>query len=243
MSFAYLCYLRCCEIEEGEKPSLKILISEEHRLVTLSFLWVMLTMGSGSAYFGLMGMAFYFVNKKNVLLLCMMIAIVMVALPYIENKQVKRVSKMTSALVTGETSRIVEADGSGASRIVPLLNTFTQLDLTKSETWFGHGTLSESDSYNQAWKNLVAATYYVIPTVRQYGLIGWIFSILLVFQCSIRRLISVETLLWFTLGMATLGNVYFHWGIIMMMTGVKYYQQFADDIYNELQENTESSDL
>lgn len=242
MTFAYLSYLRCCQVEIGEKLLFKDLVRGEHRWVTLSFLWVMLTMGSGSAYFGLMGLAFYFVNKKNAFWLGMMIVVVMTALPYVENEQVKRVSKITSALTTGDTYRIVKADGSGASRIVPLLNTFTQLDLTKMETWFGHGTLSQSDSYNKAWKDLTSATYYVIPIVRQYGLIGWFISLLLVFQCCIRRVVSVETLLWFTLGMATLGNVYFHWGIIMMMAGVKYYQQFADDIYNERQKEIDCTE-
>lgn len=224
MTFAYLSYLRCCQIENGEKLSFKELISREHRWVTFGFLWVMLTMGSGSAYFGLMGLAVYFINKKSFVWLSMIIVVLVAALPYIKNEQSERATKITSALVTGDTKLIVKADGSGASRIVPLLNTFTQLDLTKNETWFGHGTLMESDRYNEAWKNLASATYYVIPTVRQYGLIGWIISILLVFQCCIRRLLSVETLLWFTLGMATLGNVYFHWGIIMMMAGVSYFQ-------------------
>lgn len=226
MAFAYLGYLRCCQIETGEKPSFKNLISEEHRWVTLGFLWVMLTMGSGSAYFGLMGLAVYFVNKKNAVWLGMLIVAVMFALPYLENEQLTRVVRITDTFSKGDINAvaIARADHSGASRLVPLLNTFTNLDLTQMETWFGHGTNSISGSYNDLWKNYAKATDLVLPTVRQYGLIGWIISILLVFQCCIRRFLSVETLLWFTLGMATLGNVYFHWGIVMMMAGVSYFQ-------------------
>lgn len=229
MTFAYLCYLRCTQIEYGFKPTLKELFDKENRMVTFAFLWVMLTMGSGSAYFGLIGLSVYFITKKNVIWIVGLSAIVFVALPYIDNEQLDRATKVSSALVTGDKTQIVKADGSGASRIIPLLNTFTQSDLSKLKTWFGHGTLSKKDTYNDAWKNLADANYFVIPTVRQYGLVGWLCSILLVYVCCIRRFFSVETLLWFTLGMATLGNVYFHWGILLMMAGVRYFEAVSEN--------------
>ena len=224
MTFAYLCYLRCCQIEDGEKPSLKSVFYGDNRLVTIGFLWVMLTMGSGSAYFGLIGIMFYFSNKTNLAIICVFAVSLIAILPNIENEQVKRDIKVSGALMTGDRAMIVKSDGSAASRIVPLINTFTKSDLTNPKTWFGHGTFTKDDAYYQSWKNLVNANYYVIPIVRQYGLIGLLCSILLVYICCIRSLFSIETLLWFTLGMATLGNVYFHWGIILMMAGVKYFE-------------------
>lgn len=226
LSFAFLCYLRCCQIEIGSKPILKDLFNRDNRYVTLGFLWVMLTMGSGSAYFGLAGLMFYFLDKRNIIIVISLILIIGVAMPYIENEQAQRALKISKALVTGDRKLIVKSDGSGASRIIPLLNTFTKSDLTQMSTWFGHGTLSKNDSYKNAWRDLDDADYFVIPTVRQYGFIGWIFSLILVYGCCIRRFFSIETFLWFTLGMATLGNVYFHWGIVLMMTGIKYYETF-----------------
>ncbi|WP_294177404.1 hypothetical protein [uncultured Coprobacter sp.] len=226
LSFAFLCYLRCCQIEFGSKPTLIDLFNRDNRYVTLGFLWVMLTMGSGSAYFGLAGLMFYFLDKRNIIIVISLILIIGVAMPYIENEQAQRALKISRALVTGDRKLIVKSDGSGASRIIPLLNTFTKPDLTQMSTWFGHGTLSKNDSYKNAWRDLDDADYLVIPTVRQYGFIGWIFSLILVYGCCIRRFFSIETFLWFTLGMATLGNVYFHWGIMLMMTGIKYYETF-----------------
>ena len=224
LSFAFLCYLRCCQIEFGSKPTFKELFNHDNRYVTLGFLWVMLTMGSGSAYFGLLGLMLYFIDKKSLILAISLILLAVIAVPYIKNEQAQRVVRISKALVTGDRKLIVESDGSGASRIIPLLNTFTKSDLTKASTWFGHGTLAKDSSYQNAWKHLADADYFIIPIVRQYGFIGWIFSLILVYMCCIRRFLSLETLLWFTLGMATLGNIYFHWGIILMMTGIRYYE-------------------
>ena len=229
MTFAFLCYLRCSQIEYGEKITIKSLFDSENRNVTFAFFWVMLTMGSGTAYFGLIGLAPYFINKKNIICVVGILILLIVAIPHIENEQLERASKVSSALMTGDNAEIVKADLSGATRIVPLINTFTKSDLTKIKTWFGYGTLSKNDAYNDAWKQLSDANYFVLQIVRQYGLIGWLCSILLLYICCIRRFFSVETLLWFTLGMATLGNVYFQWGIILMMAGVRYFETQALD--------------
>lgn len=232
LSFAFLCYLRCCQIELGEKLTFRDLFDQENRYVTWGFLWVMLTMGSGSAYFGLLIVIFYFFNRRNFFIAFSFFLISIIVLPNIENEQTQRVTKISKALITGDRNLIVKSDGSGASRIIPLLNTFTKSDLTQTNTWLGHGTLAKDDSsYKNAWKHLADADYLVIPTVRQYGLIGWFLSLFLVYGCCIKRFFSIESLLWFTLGMATIGNVYFHWGIMLMMLGVRYYDTNKKSVY------------
>lgn len=40
----------------------------------------------------------------------------------------------------------------------------------------------------------------------------------------IRKIFSIETLLWLGLGMATLANVPINWGAMMMFTAVRYFQ-------------------
>lgn len=61
----YLAYLKCCAIEEGI-ISFKDIFKQKHLWVTLGFLWVMLTMGSGTAFIVLMVLSLYFVRKKTV---------------------------------------------------------------------------------------------------------------------------------------------------------------------------------
>ena len=230
LSFAYLCYMRSCELELKRKPRIKDLFSLKNKWVSIGFLWTMLTMGSGSAYLGLMALILYFVKWKNFILMATALITVFMTAPYIDNKQLSRATKTFEATLTGNTVMIAEADGSGATRIVPLVNTFTKLDLSDTKTWFGHGTLSNdpNSKYNMAWTNMGENDWFVLPTVRQYGLVAFIISIILIYTCCIKRFFSLETLLWFTLGMATLGNVYFHWGTVMMLTGVRYFQEQED---------------
>lgn len=227
LSFAYLSYMRCRELELQCKPTVRQLFSGRDRWVSISFLWSMLTMGSGTAYLGLMALALYFVKKKNLIIVLGALAILIAAAPHINNKQLNRATKTLEAVLTGDTGEIVKADMSGATRIVPLINTFTKLDLSDAKTWFGHGTFEKdpNSEYSMAWTNMAENDWFVLPTVRQYGLVAFIVSIIFIYACCIRKFWSLETLLWFTLGMATIGNVYFHWGTIMMMATVRYFQQ------------------
>lgn len=224
LTFAFLSYLRCMEIELNKKPIVKDLFTQENKWMSIGFLWVMLTMGSSSAILSLAVLVFYFVRGYNVIISSCCIALGFSLALLSGNEQLNRSTKIIDALVTADREQIVEADGSGASRIIPLMNTFTKLDLSTLHSWFGHGPLAQDDEFYQAWKDLANADYNILPMVYQYGLIGWFLSLAIVFSCCIRRFFSFETLLWFTLGMATLGNVYFHWGIMMMMAGVYYFQ-------------------
>lgn len=224
LTFAFLSYLRCLELELNKKPNVKDLFTRENKWMSIGFLWVMLTMGSSSAILGLIVLIFYFVRGNNIIIASCCIALVFSLALLSGNEQLNRSAKIIDALVTADREQIVEADGSGASRIIPLMNTFTKLDLSNPQSWFGHGSLAKNDEFYQAWKDLANADYNILPIVYQYGLIGWFLSFAIVFSCCIRHFFSFETLLWVTLGMASLGNVYYHWGIIMMMAVVYYFQ-------------------
>lgn len=225
LTFAYLCYMRCMELELDRKPTIKELFSDPNKWVSIGFLWTMLTMGSGTAYLGLMALMLYFIRGKNIVIVAAALVILFSIAPHLDNKQLNRATRTFEATLTGNTALIAKTDISGATRIVPLVNTFTKLDLSDFNTWFGHGTFSENDSFFKAWTNLGKNDFNVLPTVRQYGLIAFIVSIILIYTCCIKRVISLETLLWFTLGMATLGNVYFHWGTVMMLAAVRHFQE------------------
>jgi hypothetical protein len=229
LTVAYLCYLRCCELEEEIKFTIREAFNLEHRKVSIGYLWVMTTMGSASGYIGIFLISLYFVKSKLVVPAFGILLFAVISLaPLLENENLTRFSKIANATMTGDTGKIAKADGSGATRVVPLVNTFTKLDLRDSKTWFGHGTFKVNDSYHQAWKNMAKANYMVLPIVRQYGIIGWVLSIILVYTCCIRRFLSLETIVWFTLGLATLANVYLNWGIVMMMAGVKYFTELKE---------------
>ena len=58
----------------------------------------------------------------------------------------------------------------------------------------------------------------------QYGLIAFIISLVFIYSCVIRHFFSLETLLYLILLGFTLGNIYYAWGCLMIMTGVRYFQ-------------------
>ena len=62
----YYAYVKCQEYQRDEGPfTLSELFSGEHKWVTIRFLWMMLTMGSGTAFVCLIFFALYFVRKDN----------------------------------------------------------------------------------------------------------------------------------------------------------------------------------
>lgn len=224
LSFAYLCYLRCLELKNERKPGIKQLFAGEEKWINIGFIWVMTTMGSGTAFLGLGVLSLYFINRKNLFYTLPFVVLLFVIAQNSEIKQLSRTTKIVKATMTGNSSKIAETDISGATRIVPLLNTF-RMDFKQMNTWIGHGTLAKKNRFTNAWKNLGAHDDFVLGVVYQYGWIAFLIAIGLMFQCCIYRLLSLETLLWLTLGMATLSNVYTCWGTVMMMAGVRYFQE------------------
>ena len=62
----YYAYVKCHEYIRGEGPfNLRELFGKEHYKITLMFLWMMTTMGSGTAYVCLIVFTLYFVRWHN----------------------------------------------------------------------------------------------------------------------------------------------------------------------------------
>ena len=81
LTFTYLCYLRCLELQIGKKPIIKSLFSGPEKWVTLGFLWTMTTMGSSTAFMGLAGLSLYFVKGRNSLIILPTLALLIFILP------------------------------------------------------------------------------------------------------------------------------------------------------------------
>ena len=125
-----------------------------------------------------------------------------------------------------------EADGSGASRISPLLNSLNA-DFTKYETWFGHGI-------DYAIKNNLI--------IRQkgtlfddYGLIFYLISLALSFSCAY-RIWSLETIFMFAgVGGGCGSNIQYAWELMIVMTCVRFFYEnrYNPEIYEEEVEDEE----
>ena len=222
LAVVMLSYLRCLQIEnDGKRVSLKVLFNKENRVVTILFLYAMLTMGSGTAFVALGILCLYFITRRNLWYVVPLLIVFVVVSSYFEIKQLTRAVDSVQATMTGDKKQVLEADGSAAARIIPIINTFKETDLSNSETWFGKGTSRKQtvEEFNKSLKNSR------LPIVEQYGLIAALLSLILVYTCMIKKILSIETLMFAMLFSFTLSNVYYVWGCMMIFSSVRYFQK------------------
>ena len=215
LTFAMLGYLRCLEIKTGKKLTIQEWFDKEHRTVTYLFLWSMLMMGSGTAFIGVGILGLYFITKKTAIYIIPALVGLFIIGQSLELKQMDRVVTLAASATTGDAKEMQQADGSGASRLIPLVNAFTKTDLTELETWIGK-TSMEKDKY--WWMRTETKIY------DQYGLLAFLISLIFVYACVINHFFSLETLLFLGLLGLSITNIYYLWGCFMIMTGVRYFQ-------------------
>lgn len=221
MAVLALCYWRMHELEYGEKPTLKGLFSGELKWPMILFLWAMLTMGSGTAFISLGILMLYFLTKQTAAYVLPLMVVAYIAAGAMEITQFERANRFAQATLSGDVEQMQEADGSGASRFIPVVNTLTKTDLTKAKTWIGHGTAKIDSLW---WLK----TNQKIGVIEQYGIVGFIISMLFVYLCAIHRFFSIETLLFLILFGMSIGNIYYTWGCLMLMAGVNYFQKLNE---------------
>lgn len=212
-------YIRCLEVEKGAKISLTELFNKKNKWVSICFLWMIFMMGSGTGWIGFGILCIYFIHWRTFLYTIPILIGSFFILQYSGNKQFERAIITIQATMTGNIQTINEADGSSSTRVIPILNTFIYSDLTKTESWIGKGTLSEKESL-LSWMNYERK----IPVVEQYGFVGFFFSLLLIYTCAIKKFWSIETILFFILSLATLGNEYHIWSQMYIFTAIRYFQ-------------------
>ncbi len=217
-------WLRCLEIEYGVRNvSLGTLFSPENRGVTLAYLYLICFMGSGTGWIGFGILLLYFVRHKTLYYIVPAIGIVIAIGFYSDNEQFRRAFDSASATLTMNQKVIRNTDGSAAYRIVPLVNT-VKSDLNAKDTWVGKGTIMEG----QTEKNWFKIYDRKISTMEQYGLIAFLFSLILLYSCMIRRVLSLETVCFIVLLTCNVGNVYIVWSMLYVFTVVRYLQENPD---------------
>lgn len=216
LSFAMLSLIRMIELDYGHKLSVKEIFFES-KWPTLGFLWCMLSMGSGSAFIGLGILLCYFIRPQYYLSTILLLIVMYLAITNIDFVPLQRARDSFEAFLTFDNQVVSEADGSAAARIIPMVNTLTNLDLTSFQGWFGHGV--DYGLSKGLFSNIV-----MVGNIADYGFFSFLILQVIVYTSMIKKLFSIETLLWLGLGMATLANVPINWGAMMMFTAVRYFQ-------------------
>ena len=225
----YYAYIKCSEYKRGEGAfTLKELFSGEHKWVTIRFLWMMLTMGSGTAFVCLILLSLYFVRRHN---WYYVIPMLIIGYSLIQASGIEALDRATSTIEATSTldAQIVrETDGSASARIAPMLNSLNA-DFSRFDTWFGKGI-------DAGLKENANRTIF-----DDYGFIFYIIALILNFSCAY-NFWSLATIFMFAgVGGGAGGNIYYGWALMMVMTCVKYFHENKDnpDIYEEENNNGE----
>ena len=216
LTVAMLGYLRCEEISISRKLTLREIFDSKHRRVIALFFWAMLTMGSGTAFVGIAMLSLYFITRHTAIYVVPLLLGCFILGQSMELQQMKRVEILAKASMTGNTKKMQEEEGSGAVRIIPVLNLFTKTDLTKKETWIGQQSMKK----DKAWWLKTDKSI-----IDQYGLIAFLISMLLVYSCMIHRFFSIETLFFLFFMGFSINNIYYSWGCLMVMTTIGWLQK------------------
>lgn len=218
MLVCYYAYIKCHEYKRGSGPfSLRELFSKEHIFITIIFLWMMCTMGSGTAFVCLIGLAAYFVRWNNwYYIVPILLLMYFIVLPAIHVEQLDRATRITTAMTTLDQSQVEEADGSGASRISPLLNSLNA-DFTKKETWFGYGV-----DYGRRNNTFVKQTGTLFD---DYGVLFYLASVAMNLACGYRLKSLAFLFCLMGVGGGTGTNIHYAYGLMILMTCVRYFYE------------------
>lgn len=205
-------YMECISFRNGFKFRFRQLFEQEHKWVTYGFLWSMFTMGSGTAFIVLGVLSLYFINWRNALIIVPLLAGLVYVGSSMGIEQFDRAYNTTQATLTLDKETVGETDGSAVYRIGPMLNTITNLNLSKKEHWFGYGIDTGNANMNER----------MIAEITDYGFLAYLLGLLLVFSCAI-RFWSIPTIMFFIgIGGGT-GNIAYSWGTLMVFMCVRYF--------------------
>ena len=217
----YYAYIKCQEYKRDEGPfTLRELFEGEHKWVTIRFLWMMLTMGSGTAFVCLILLSLYFVRWHN---WYYMIPTLIICYSLIQASGIEALDRATStieATATLDKETVRETDGSASVRIAPVLNSLTA-DFSKKETWFGYGI-------DSGLKDIHSRTMF-----HDYGLVSYIICLIMCFTCGYNFWSLGAIFMFAGVGGNMGSNIQYAWELAMVFTCVKYFykNRYNPEIY------------
>lgn len=217
MLIFYYAYVKCCEYKRDEGPfTLRELFSGEHKWVSIMFVWMMTTMGSGTAFVCLILFSLYFVRAHNWYYIVPIIVVGYAIIQTSGFEQLDRATSVINATTTMDKENIQETDGSAAARISPIINSINA-DFTKKETWLGYGI-----DYGKNNNSFVEQTATLFD---DYGFVFYIVSLLFAFSCAY-KFWSLGCIFMFAGIAGGMGsNIQYAWELAMVMTSVRYFYE------------------
>lgn len=229
LTIVYFAILKCEEFQKGEKVRITELFNGDLKVISILYIWSILTMGSGTAFVAAGLLSLYFMQGRYMFLSIPVFVGIYFIMVSMDNESFVRAQNASMATLSGNVDEVRENDTSAAIRIAPMLNTL-HADFTKMDFWLGKGC-------DGSPKNSVTSGTANLSHIDAYGLISYILELMLVFTC-IMRFNSLTTIFFFAGIAGGIGNISYGWGILMILTCVRYFESHSYE-YNYLDENYE----
>lgn len=206
--------------------------ARKDKIIWISFFWTMLTMVSATAFIFIFIVFMKFMNRRNIIFLLTSASLVIAIANALEIKAFTRMQKSLIATISLNEEKIIEADHSGAYRIVPIILSAKEVDLSTADGWFGNGidymgTIiykkipGTPRGYSNGGMMLLAA---------EYGFLAFILFIIFTIRTTIRRK-DIETyLFWFVMVFSLSINMQMLWCAVLLLYTNKYFLNKNQDI-------------
>ncbi len=205
------------------------------RLIWFLFLYVMLTMGSGTAFLFLPILLYRYIKLRQIVFFLPIVVIIVLILISLDLTVVNRVVAFSKAVVTLDATEILRADHSASFRIVPTILYLQMFDITSMNTWFGHGIDYDVFLFPTIIPGLPEGqgTGGIFPTfLMNYGLISGVVLFFMINKFCFKKIWSFDTFFWlFMIGPEPFNTQLFGLSILLWGTN-KYFLNRSLEVEN-----------
>ena len=201
---------------------------KEDAWIWISFLWTMLTMGSGTAFLFIIIVLLKFIRFKSLIPLLLIGGIITYIVSIIGITAFERTFEVFMATLTLDPRTIIQTDLSAAIRIVPIILLASIVTITTVDGLFGHGIDTVS-----------SFLYSQIPGVGEgftggglfqvwyeYGFFSFIFFVFFSLGNSYKKLDYLSVVFWFLLVFMNGVNSQIVWLAILLLWTNIYFNKF-----------------
>lgn len=224
MAFLMYCFITIKEVVLKRKYNFQLDIKSD-KWVWLSFLWTMLTMGSGTAFVFIPIVLLKFIRFKTLLPLMVIVSISLLIINMLGISVFERTFSIFIATLTFDIDTMIKADHSASLRIVPMIILAQMTDLTTLNGWFGHGIDFVSGFLSQVIpgvpEGFTSGGMFLL--LIEYGFIPFILFLIFSLSASFKKGDYLSIVFWFMLVFMYGVNSQIVWLCIILLFTNKYF--------------------
>lgn len=194
-------------------------------LLWISFFWTMLTMVSTTAFLFIFIVWLKFLNRQHFVYLLAGVVLIIVTVSAVKIKSFDRMQKSFTATISLDEKKIIKADHSGSYRIVPIMLSAKEVDLSTIDGWLGKGIGYMSTilhkkipgtprGYSNGGMMLIAV---------ENGFLAFILFLIFTLRTTIRRKEIITYFFWFLLIFALNINMQMLWCAVLLLYTNKHF--------------------